>query len=679
MKHHHMKHVQSSYGMTSISPSLRRALVRGAQIALTFVVFAFCNAIAVHFEVESGVSILFPATAISILACMYFGVWAAIGVILGTIATPWNESITLQQLVISGLLSAAEGLIPYYVFRLRRDLTSDLRDMKSLVAFLVFGTIVNTAFSAIGGNLLVIQHAPGVAIVWREVFVWWISDFVAALLIATPVLAFAGAFVRGRESERPRTITNALQIVTVIILLGFAASFAIRTYLLNHLEQERLEQHQAWHSAQETLQRMHDNFLRAALVDRNAPAAPMRLEVARRTNERFIEELTPLLRTDLAQMFVPIARATRNWFSGGGSDADAHAAGRDIIALRATMDRLSATESVTYAAKRRKIMIVAAIVDGIVFVTLVLAAAMLLFTISRPFVQLRGAIRAVREGEPVAAANIDGRYLEFRSIAETLEETALELRQREEQLRQQTEKAVRASRAKSDFLAKMSHELRTPLNSIIGFSDLLTEQEGTVTREKRLAFLENVGNSAKHLLTLINDLLDIAKVESGKMKLHLEDLDLRMSIANTVASTQPLFVRKKQEVEVVTPAEPMRVRGDASRIEQILLNLLSNANKFSPEGDKITIRGAADESMWKIEVSDHGVGIGEEDQQRIFDEFEQVQTRGMQSSGTGLGLALARRFAEAHGGDITVMSVLGTGAMFRVRLPRAGTGGAAGS
>jgi signal transduction histidine kinase/integral membrane sensor domain MASE1 len=655
--------------MTSISPSLRRGLVRAAQIAVTFVVFAVCNAIAVYFEVESGVSILFPATAISILACMYFGVWAAIGVVLATIATPWNASVTPQQLVISGLLSAAEGLIPYYLFRFRRDLTSDLRDMKSLVAFLLFGTIVNSAVSAIGGNLFVVKHPPGVTIVWREVFVWFIADFTAALLIATPLLAFGGAFLRGRDSEeRPRTITNALQIVTVIILLGFAASFAIRTYLLNHLEEERLRQHETWRETEETLERLHDNLLRAALIDRGGPAGAMRLDVARRANETLIESITPMLDATLASRFTRIAQATRSWFAK--EDSSAHAIGREVLALRGEMDRLSAEQLGTYAAKRQKMMIVAGITDAIVFVILVLASAILLFTISRPFVQLRSAIRTIREGELVDASSIDGRYLEFKSIADTLEETARELRHREEELRQQTEKAVGASRAKSEFLAKMSHELRTPLNSIIGFSDLLTDQEETITRTKRLAFLQNVSGSARHLLGLINDLLDLAKIESGKLKLHLEDLDLRMSIRNTVASTQALFVRKKQDVEVVMPDEPMQMRGDAGRIEQILLNLLSNANKFSPEGDRITIRGDADEAMWRIEVTDHGIGIREEDQQRIFDEFQQVQTRGAPAIGTGLGLALARRFAEAHGGDITVASGLGTGAVFRVRLPR---------
>ncbi|HUP62663.1 MAG TPA: ATP-binding protein [Thermoanaerobaculia bacterium] len=671
--------------MPPLSPAVRSALIRTLQIALTFVVFAFFNAIAVNFEVESGVSILFPATAISIIACMAFGPIAAIGVFLGTIATPWSETITASQLVLSGLLSAAEGLIPWLVFRWRRDLTADLRDMKSLLAFLVFGTIVNTGISAILGDLLVISHPPGVGIVWREVFVWWIADFTAALLIATPVLAFGGTFInRPRSGEEPRrTITNALQIVTVILLLGFAASFAIRTYLLNRLEQERMDQHMTWISAQETLHRMHSNLVRAAFIDPSDSDALTRLVSAQRANDDFVRQLSPAMTAsspELDREFLLVAESASSWFAGSRAwlegrgpapdPSSAQATGRHILALRPLMDRANAAEWSEFGTTRRKIMLVSAMVDAIVFLILVLAAVMLLYTISRPFAQLRNALHAMGEGNLLDASRIDSRYVEFQSIAETLDETARELRRREDELRLQSEKALAASRAKSEFLAKMSHELRTPLNSIIGFSDLMSEQEQTMTREKRLAFLDNVGNSARHLLNLINDLLDIAKVESGKMKLHFESLDLRMSIANTVASTQPLFVRKHQEVEVVTPDEPMLVRADASRIEQVLLNLLSNANKFSPDGEKIVIRGAADDSMWKIEVADHGIGISAEDQLRIFDEFEQIHTRGVQSTGTGLGLALARRFIEAHGGSIDVRSDPGSGAVFRIRLPR---------
>ena len=661
--------------MPGPSPSIRAALVRAGQILLTFAVFAFFNAIGSQFEVENGVSILFPAAAVSIIACMGLGIWGAIGVFLGTLVTPWG-GVTASQLVLSACLQALIGLIPYAVFRLRRDLSEDLRDMKSLVVFLIFGTVVNSAVSAILGNLFVIDNPPGVTLVWRQVFVWWIADFTAALLIATPVLAFGGTLLHKRSDERPRTISNALQIVTVIILLGFAASFAIRTYLLNRLEQERLDQQQSWIEAQETLNRMHSNFLRAAFIEPDDPAAAIKLDAARRTNDDFfrtIQLATMNASEELTRELPLVGAATAQWFESAKRRIDgtaAHQTGRRIVGIRGMMDRANAAAWKSFMATRRKIMLVAALVDAIVFSILILATTTLLYTISRPFAQLRAGIRGIREGVPFDARRVDSRYLEFRSIAQTLEETAAELRRREEELRLQTEKAMKASRHKSDFLAKMSHELRTPLNSIIGFSDLLSEQDESLSTQKRLGFLDNVTNSARHLLKLINDLLDIAKVESGKMKLHLENVDLRMSIASTVASTQPLFVRKKQEVEIVTPDEPMLARADAGRIEQVLLNLLSNANKFSPEGERIVVSGGAVDSMWRIEVADRGIGISASDQQRIFEDFEQVYTTGTHSTGTGLGLALAKRFVEAHGGRIEVESNAGEGARFRVMLPR---------
>src|SRR5947209_5626067 len=229
---------------------MRAALIRAGQVALTFALFSIFNALAFHFEIENGVSILFPATAVAIVACMSFGWWAAIGVVLATIATPWGENADLRGLVISGVVSAIEGMIPWLVFRWRRELSSDLRDMRSLLAFLFFGTVVNTGFSAIFGNLFIVAHPHGVRLVWHEVWVWWIADFTAALLLATPALAFGGALLsRIRSSDRseqpgrkPRTITNALQILTVIVLVGFGTSIVIRSTLLNQLETERLKE-----------------------------------------------------------------------------------------------------------------------------------------------------------------------------------------------------------------------------------------------------------------------------------------------------------------------------------------------------------------------------------------------------------------------------------------------------
>jgi len=549
----------------TLPPAARVALMRLGQIALTFALFAICNAIAVDFEIENNVSILFPATAISILACMFFGGWAAVGIVLATIATPWSPEFGWRVLLVSGLLSAIEGLIPLLVFRIRRDLHADLRDMKSLVAFLIFGTILNSAVSAILGNLLVIPHPAGVWINWHEVFVWWIADFTAATLLATPILAFGGTFfrrLRGGERDDRRTLANALQIVTAVILLGWAAAFTIRMYLLHSLTEKRL----AWDAA-------------------------------------------------------------------------------------------------------RKILFVASLVDFLVLLILILATATLLFNVSRPFRQLRTQIESMREGARFDAARIDSRYVEFRTLAETLEEASAALQRRAEELRVQTDRAVSASKAKTDFLAKMSHELRTPLNSIIGFSDLLIEQEAMIPT-KRVSFLKNVASSAKHLLSLINDLLDISKVESGKMSMNLGEIDLRAAIVNSVASTTSLFLRKHQQVDVDLPSEPMIVNGDLGRLEQVLLNLLSNANKFSPEGDRISITTAGNDASYRIEIRDHGIGISAGDQQRIFEEFEQVHNKGSLSSGTGLGLALARRFVEAHGGAIEVRSAIGEGSIFSVVLPR---------
>jgi signal transduction histidine kinase len=543
-----------------MNPTSRAVATRLGQIVLTFALFAVFNKLALDFTIENGVSILFPATAIGILACMFFGEWAAVGIVLAVMATPWSPAYGWRILLLSGLLSAVEGLIPRLVFRFRRDLHADLRDMRSLVNFLIFGTVLNTGASAILGNVLVVQHPAGTGVNWREVFVWWIADFTAALLLATPILAFGSTFVRQLRREGDgRTLANALQIVVVIVLLGWAAAFTIHLYLLQYVTEPRMAQ---------------------------------------------------------------------------------------------------------------KIHFVTSMMDVIVLLILVLASATLLVNVSRPFRQLRAEIASMQEGKPFDASRIDSRYLEIRALAETLEETSAALHRRAEELRVQTEKAVTASKHKTDFLAKMSHELRTPLNSIIGFSDLLIEQDATIPGAKRTAFLQNVAGSAKHLLKLINDLLDISKVEAGKMSMNIEEIDLRAAIANSVASTTPLFTRKHQIVDLALPEEPMIVHGDQGRLEQVLLNLLSNANKFSPEGDRISVTTVGSGGSYRIDIRDHGVGISAADQQRIFEEFEQVHTKGVLSSGTGLGLALARRFVEAHGGAIEVRSAEGEGSTFSVVLPR---------
>ncbi len=655
---------------------MRALLIRIGQVALTFALFSLCNALASQFEIENNVSILFPATAIAILACMTFGWWAAIGVVLGTIVTPWG-GMSFKTLLMSGLISAVEGIMPWVVFRIRRDISHDLRDMRSLAVFFVFGCVLNTGFSALAGNLLIISHPAGTYLVWREVFVWWIADFTAALLVAMPALAFGhalfsriGGTTHRELAERPRTIANAIQILAVIVLLGFAMSFVIRMSLLNVLEGERLEQQRTWAKATVLVNRIHDNFLGIAAMDESDPRRTAMLDAARHLNDAEFNALEPALAhtsPELSRAVPEIRALTQKWFAGHGPNA-AQVSAR-ILALRGDVEAADGKSWAEFGRKRARIMFVVGLVDGFVFLILVAASLTLMFNISRPFTQVRESINAMGEGEPVDPEKIESGYLEFRSLAGALAETQAELHRREGALRLQTERALAASRHKSDFLAKMSHELRTPLNSIIGFSDLLAEQEETIDHVKRINFLENVATSARHLLHLINDLLDVSKIESGKMKMHFENVDLRRSINNTVRSTSPLFVRKRQQVVVSIPEEPMIVRADPSRVEQILLNLLSNANKYSGEGKPVSVISEKLDGRWRIEVRDRGIGISEEDQARIFEDFEQVYTRGPNSSGTGLGLALVKRFAEMQGGEVEVRSKVGEGSTFAITLP----------
>ena len=661
---------------------MRSFLTRLGQVAVTFVLFAICNRFAFNFEVENGVSILFPATAIAILACVTFGPWAAVGIILATIATPWGANADLPTLAASGVVSAIEGLIPWAVFRVRRDLYRDLRDMKSLLAFLLFGCVLNTLFSAVAGNIAVVKH-PTVHIVWNEIFVWFIADFTAAVLLAMPVLAFGGSLLNRRDRE-PRKLVNALQILSVVVLLGWSAAFAIRTYLTSSLENGQVRHQRDAAQAETIINQMHNNFLKAAFILPADPAKGPRVDAARRTNDTYVSQLRALVghaSPELTRELPRITDDSAKWFattraallatpSQGSSETTAHVIGREILELRGMMERANAGAWLIYTTKRHRMSVVAGMVDGLVLLILILASLTLMVNVSRPLAQLRTAISNMRDGQPFEASRIESGYVEFRALAETMEETDRALKIREEELLRQTARAIAASKHKSDFLTKMSHELRTPLNSIIGFSELLMEQDAQVDPQKRRAFLDNVSSSARRLLGLINDLLDISKVEAGKMPMRFESVDLRSTIVNTVASTAPLFDRKRQRVEVSLPDEPMLVRADPVRVEQVLLNLLANANKFSPEGETIEVRTTGDTDHWRIEIADRGIGINPTDQQRIFDDFEQVHPTGVLSAGTGLGLALARRFVEAHGGAIEVESAVGAGAVFRVSLPR---------
>jgi GAF domain-containing protein len=226
-----------------------------------------------------------------------------------------------------------------------------------------------------------------------------------------------------------------------------------------------------------------------------------------------------------------------------------------------------------------------------------------------------------------------------------------------------------ANRHKSEFLANMSHELRTPLNAIIGFSEVLLDPSIQVTDEERVQFLTDVLSSGKHLLGLINEVLDLAKVEAGKMELQIEPAllqDVIEAVSNTMRS---LAVKKSIDLRAECDERLGPISMDGSRIKQVLLNLVGNAVKFTPQAGKIWVRAAAENSEVQIEVSDTGPGIPPEDQERIFLEFQQMGRDAGKPQGTGLGLALAKKFVEMHGGKIWVESEMGKGSRFTFTLP----------
>jgi len=226
-----------------------------------------------------------------------------------------------------------------------------------------------------------------------------------------------------------------------------------------------------------------------------------------------------------------------------------------------------------------------------------------------------------------------------------------------------------ASQHKSEFLANMSHELRTPLNAIIGFSEVLSERMFGDINEKQAEYISDILQSGRHLLSLINDILDLSKIEAGRMELELSDFDLPSSIENTLTLVRERAVRRGIELGHTVDEHLGMVRADERRVKQVLLNLLSNALKFTPEGGRIDVRAAVRDGMAEISVADTGVGISPEDQELVFEEFRQVGTAAKKVEGTGLGLAISRKFIEVHGGRIWVESQVGKGSTFAFTLP----------
>ena len=361
-------------------------------------------------------------------------------------------------------------------------------------------------------------------------------------------------------------------------------------------------------------------------------------------DEETIREMLPLrahaelLASDLHQDAASLANGTREQI-------------QDLIARNAS----------SFASSRALFIGVAA---GAIVLALLLGFV-LSWSVIGPIQNIDTRLAAIASGDFSGHVEVDNR--------DELGALGANVNQMNDELRRLYTELEAASQHKSEFLANMSHELRTPLNAIIGFSQVLQDEMVGSVNEKQAEYLDDIVSSGNHLLSLINDVLDLSKVEAGQVELVVHPFSLREALERGVVIVRERATEDGVRVAFAADPEVDVVEGDERRIKQVIFNLLSNAVKFTPAGGEIDVSATRVNGEVRVSVADTGPGIAPEDRDRIFEEFQQSETGVGQREGTGLGLALSKRFVELHGGRIWLESELGRGSTFTFALPSRST------
>ena len=296
----------------------------------------------------------------------------------------------------------------------------------------------------------------------------------------------------------------------------------------------------------------------------------------------------------------------------------------------------------------------------------VLPGHWVLYMLDTPAIALAGERRLTQQvtvGAGIAAAVAA-------SLAVVIAVLIGRLRRHRQQLEIANADLAAASKHKTEFMANMSHELRTPLNAIIGFSDVLEQRLFGELNEKQVDYTRDIASSGRHLLDLVNEILDLSKVEAGRMELDRTEFALAETIRAALAFVRERAAGHRIELTAPLPEDLGTVVADERKVRQVLLNLLSNAVKFTPDGGRVAVHARRSDDEIQVSVQDTGIGIAPEDQPRVFEEFRQVgKTSDRSREGTGLGLTLAKRLIELHGGRIWIDSVVGKGTTFTFTIP----------